>query len=331
MYPRTRTLLPHHRAFRMTGFFLYVKNIPSMAIFWSAMLMLTVLPACDDTRDAVQWSVDLPEVTEHEPATVRMEGNVPYLAGWINDTYASFLMDTGSSLTFINGDRYGHSGLEVVHPDSLTVLNATWHAPLVIYDDMGTDTGVPDGIVGMDRLLSTPWQMDYSRKTVLFMDSGTFTPPEDEAIDMELAGGGYFSVEGVLYHIVPNRLLVHTLIEGVPATCVLDTGASYVALRKSFLDTLPDTQRQYLGTVTVYTARGFESVDLFGIEWVSLEDGRARVDSPTGFALPDDSFDSVDEEIGSTVDCFLGGSYLRHFTLTFDGPGGLWYLTDSGN
>ncbi len=247
----------------------------------------------------------------------------------VNGVHGTAIVDTGSPVVALDPSVFVGAGLPDGQGtvDDLTVGSLTFTRPSVLGANLISSpdpTITVGGSLGCGVLCDFAVSLDYRAATVTL---GTSTPPSDIAdpgssIPFTLGGGGTATITGVPGNVVfpPSRIEVDATIEGVAHAFMVDTGSSFVTLRKTvFAGLIADgrTEIRGIGTATV----GQESSSAV-TRLRSFSVGDEEIDGLVAASDPsiDDSLDSVGAEVGYEVDGLVGGSFLRQFYVTIDYP-----------
>ena len=166
--------------------------------------------------------------------------------------------------------------------------------------------------------------MSFNYRDKLVVVGGA-SPPADllapTTIPFSLEGGGVGLLPkdlGVL-EFPASRIIVPAVIEGTPRTMLLDTGASWVALRTSiFQEIVSDGRGQVSDDATLATGRTTTKVTRLRTVSAGGQEVLGAV------AAAGDRVDALlltlSTEVGHPVDGLLGAPYLREFYVTVDYP-----------
>jgi hypothetical protein len=237
------------------------------------------------------------------------------------------LLDTGAPLSIINPSAFGGgvpSGAGEVA--ALTLGSVTlWRVPVVGISEtlrLAPSGRLDGGIVGFTAYGQFATSFDYRDRTVVF---GRGARPDgllaSTTVPFHLDGGGRaLLTDGSIVDFPPSRVLVSAVVEGRTLTMLIDTGASWVALRSSvFSDivaedgrvTLMDQARLATGKIQTNVTR------LRNVTIDALDVAGPPAASGAGI---DELLDSLKTETGRTVDGAMGAPFLREFFVTLDYP-----------
>ena len=178
------------------------------------------------------------------------------------------------------------------------------------------------GILGYMVFGQFAMSFNYRDKLVVV---GGASPPADllapTTIPFSLEGGGVGLLPkdlGVL-EFPASRIIVPAVIEGTPRTMLLDTGASWVALRTSiFREIVSDGRGQVSDDATLATGRTTTKVTRLRTVSVGGEEVLGAVAAAGDWV--DALLLTLSTEVGHPVDGLLGAPYLREFYVTVDYP-----------
>ncbi len=295
------------------------RRATAVTLAWALPLVLalaTGLGGCEDPAPeyaGVPGTVVRFTLDDWVPAVQATRGGEPQV----------LLVDTGSPLTFVTPPPAGREAAP------LEVLGLTFPAAAVVALELFRPTetcqALPaNGLLGGNLLGLFRLGLDYrAREAVVSEAAGAEPPVSSETADpvtlaVEIEGGG--TVPTVVGPVTagPTRVLLPVTVEGVPATAVLDTGASLTVLGRDLLGQLPPA-RPRLCCDLVATAYGREKTELTRLRELRLgaavlQNVPAMITSESTFLRP------LSEEVGSKVGLLIGGSALRHFAVTVDYP-----------
>ena len=238
------------------------------------------------------------------------------------------IVDTGAPITLLHVEAFnGAVPLGNGRVATLTLGPITlWKVPTVGDHGDATSlapTGQPDGgIVGYTAFGQFPMSFNYRDNQVVIGQAppadGVFAPV---TLPFSLEGGGAGPLEegGEIIEFPASRVIVPGTVEGTPLMFLLDTGASWVALRSSAYQALVADGRGQVsaeanlaqGTATTNVAR-LRSVEVAGAEVTSAV-------AASGVRV-DELLRDLSAEVGHPIDGLLGAPFLREFYVTVDYP-----------
>ena len=291
-------------------------------LFLLPLALILVNPGCSDPPAKPVTTGDFGQRT---PAY--FDSLTPIIdVGVDGQTGFQFIVDTGSPVTWLNSASFGHAqDYSASGTADLQAFNLSFSAiPTVTYGAFPADGcgDFPiDGFVGGDLLQFYALTVDYLGSALFLWDSLDGSPDigQDVApattVKFHLRGGGHATVLGVSVDLPRTRILVDGMLEGVPSTFLVDTGASQVLIPQRVFDTLADQDRPRIADIPVQTAYGDDTASIIRLRSLSLGDV-AQTDVPA-FVTPDPTFtDSISAETGTTVVALVGGSFLRSYQTT---------------
>jgi hypothetical protein len=147
-------------------------------------------------------------------------------------------------------------------------------------------------------------------------------------IPFNLEGGLTGTIPGVpgIVTFPPSRVPVTATVEGQTYSLLVDSGSSFVVLRQAAFTALVADGRAQLSGVGTATQSAQSSSSVTRLR--SVDVAGAEVDGLVGAqdTNVDATLDEVAAETGHPVDGLLGGSFLVHFYVTVDYPGGTLQL-----
>jgi hypothetical protein len=300
----------------------------SRAWILGASVLFGVAVSCGGSNDPVPL-VWLGKAGEHLPASMAssvfwVQANVDGVPG------PQVIIDTGAPFALLQFEAFQGAvplGKGRVATMSLgdTVL---WKVPTVgVHNKTGSDSIAPNGgpfggILGYSVFGQFPMSFDYRAQQVVV---GGGAPPSGVlpavSVPFVLEGGGAGQLPdnlGVLT-FPPSRIILQATIEGTPRTFLLDTGASWVALRTALFQSLAADGR---GQVTddASLASGNAKTNVMRLRSVAVQGLEVKDAVAAAGARVDDLIDNLVIEIGHPVDGLLGAPFLREFYVTIDYP-----------
>jgi len=231
----------------------------------------------------------------------------------------TFVLDTGSPVHLAD---VGHYSVPIgVHRLEMIGLGLVFRNLPFVFEDF-FDAWVPiSGLLGANLLKYFDWELNYPDRTVTLWPKGfPERDPADSRVSFTLTGGGRFRLSnGETLDVGATRHLVYVELEGRRVLGLLDTGASYMVLKQSLLDSLGTGGRPNHGTTQVVTAYGVIDAPLTELADVAFTDvpEATRVADVYAVVVPDDFLASLRVETGRQVDVLIGGSFLSQFRLRF--------------
>jgi hypothetical protein len=299
-----------------------------------------------------------------EPSTAVISNNLIFVNASMNamdQTPGTFgmLVDTGSPVVLIDPTLFNTppptTDAQILAKVDLGLLDASGN-PVVIIEQapvLQVSNAMMDGlgfggILGGSVMHQFSVQLDYSAP---MMDGfclgctagGRADVLADNVIPFKLKGGGNSAVtlgtdsqgnpiNSPAINIPPTRIPVTVAIDGTAHTCIVDTGATEVSLRSTVYDALiADGRAQLSGGIAIMTIAGASGAAVTRAKTIAVGTATAA-DVPVMTIMssdpsrPDPLLSNISQEIGTQIDCLLGGSFLRDFLVTIDYPGGQLHL-----
>ncbi len=294
-----------------------------------------------------------------EPSTALIAGNLIFVNASMNtmaEDPGSFgmLIDSGSPVVLIDPSLFGGTppttAAKIPTTVDLGLLGANG-LPVVVIDNarvLQVSNAMMDalgfgGILGGDVMSQFSVQLDYSAPMMEGFCLGC-TASTDRT-DVQLPGGGVsFSLKGgghsavtlgtdaqgnainsPAVNIPPTRIPVTVTIDGTNHSCIVDTGATEVSLRSTvYAQLISDGRAQLVSGIAIMTIAGASNASLTRAKTITVG-GETVMDAPvmTIMSTPADQLlDGISRELGTQIDCLLGGSFLRNFLVTIDYPNG---------
>jgi Aspartyl protease len=236
------------------------------------------------------------------------------------------IVDTGAPITLFHvGAFHGAVELGVGRVTTLTLGATTlWKVPTVGDDggDSLTPTGKIDGgIIGFTAYGQFEMSFDYRASQIVI---GAAAPPDGLAAPVQVAfsleGGGRGSVPGGEVIVFPaSRVVLPATIEGRNVSLLLDTGASWVALRTDIYQSIVEDGRGQV-TLEAMLAQGTTKTNVARLRSVVVAGAEVKRASSAAAPVLDALIDSLAKEVGQPVDGLLGAPYLREFYVVVDYP-----------
>ncbi|PKN47503.1 MAG: hypothetical protein CVU59_02615 [Deltaproteobacteria bacterium HGW-Deltaproteobacteria-17] len=260
--------------------------------------------------------------TGGEPVSIRLSSLTPevMLDLDIEPGPQTFVLDTGSPVHL--ADVTGHYSVDVgVHRLQMTGLGLVFLNLPFVFEDFFESWVPVSGLLGANLLTYFDWELNYPDLTVTLFPAGfPERDPADARINFTLTGGGRYRLSnGETLDVGATRHLVYVDLEGTRILALVDSGASYMVIKQSVLDTLGAAGRPDHGTTEVVTAYGVISAPLTELETVAFSDApeATQVSGVYTVVVSDDFLASLRVETGRQVDALIGGAYLSQFRLRF--------------
>ncbi len=241
------------------------------------------------------------------------------------------IVDTGAPFALLNVRAFrGSVSAGKGRVATMTLGNTVlWKVPTVGVE--GDRTHPPEiapngdlfgGILGYTVFGQFPMSFDYRDHQVVV---GGAAPPADVlpafSIPFALEGGGAGTLPenaGVLT-FPASRIILQATIEGTPRTFLLDTGASWVALRTVLFQSLAADGR---GQVTddASLATGNATTNVMRLRSVAVQGIEVKDAVAAAGTKVDELIDNLVAEVGHPVDGLLGAPFLREFYVTINYP-----------
>jgi len=265
------------------------------------------------------------------PSPALIGDNLVFAQVAVNNVPGVMVVDTGAPIALVDPTQFPGAGLP-----AMAVTNASYRFGTFTVDAVPTysDTADPlpaGGLVGGNLLRQFSAQFDYRDQTLRIGDgtspSGVETP--GGAVNFTLQGGGRGRISmkdpNSIVTFPATRIPVTVDVEGTTHPCILDTGATAVVLRTTAFGALTADGRPTLDTTNITTVYGMMTGHFSRAKTVTVA-GEAVTSNPPVLNVGDDLLDSLTSETGHTVDCLLGGTFLREFLVTVDYPKGVLHL-----
>lgn len=237
------------------------------------------------------------------------------------------IVDTGAPINIIapgtlpDPPRSGDVSVKLRNVDVLSLSFP--RLPILAADFLSGSIGngiTLGGVLGCSVLCDFAVTFDYRAGTVTLDGTedveGLETPTE---ISFFLKGGGAASLGagGAIVSLPRSRILVDAIVEGVPATLVLDSGASVTMLRSALANEISPNRVTIDGPIV--SMLGSSTIELMRVADIALDETVAE-GIVVGKGGLDSLLDQLGDEIGQTVDGILGASFLQEFHTTVDYP-----------
>jgi hypothetical protein len=299
-----------------------------------------------------------------EPSTAVISNNLVFVNASMNtmdQTPGTFgmLIDTGSPVVLIAPTLFNTppptTDAQISTKVDLGLLDASGkpvvvveQAPVLQVSSAMMDALGFGGILGGSVMHQFSVQLDYSAPMMEGFCLGCTAGGRsdvlpDNVVSFTLKGGGDSAVtlgtdsqghpiNSPAVRIPPTRIPVTVLIDGIAHTCIVDSGATEVSLRSTVYDALiADGRAQLSGGIAIMTIAGASGAAVTRAKTIAV--GTASVANAPVMTImsgdpsaPDPLLSNISKEIGTTIDCLLGGSFLRNFLVTIDYPGGQLHL-----
>jgi hypothetical protein len=236
------------------------------------------------------------------------------------------LLDTGAPLSIMNPGAFG-GGVPSGAGELATLTLGTvtlWKVPVVGISDtlhLAPSGRLDGGIVGFTAYGQFATSFDYRDRTVVL---GRGTRPDGllaaTTLPFHLEGGGRaLLTDGSIVDFPPSRVLVSAVVDGRTLTMLIDTGASWVALRSSvFSDIVGDGRATLMDQARLAT--GKIQTNVTRLRHVAIDTLDVAGPPAASGAGIDELLDSMKSETGRTVDGAMGAPFLREFLVTLDYP-----------
>lgn len=255
--------------------------------------------------------------------------NVFWIQADVNgDPGPQVIVDTGAPIALLHVEAFnGAVPLGPGRVATLTIGGTTlWKVPTV-GDNGGsnslTPTGQPDGgLLGFTVFGQFEMSFNYRDKQLVVgaapVAEGVFTVV---TVPFSLEGGGSGPVlaGGESIRFPASRVIVPAVVEGVPVTLLLDTGASWIGLHSRVYQSIIADGRQQL-SMDAALAQGATITNIARLRTVSVAGEEVANPVAASAATVDDLLAHLSFEVGHTVDGLLGAPYLREFYVTIDYP-----------
>ncbi|HKQ70200.1 MAG TPA: aspartyl protease family protein [Polyangiaceae bacterium] len=238
------------------------------------------------------------------------------------------IVDTGAPYCLFDVDAFDGqvpkgSGRVATMQLGDTVL---WKVPTVGVH--GEDRAAPNGkrqggILGFTAFGQFPISFNYRDSTVAV---GGAPPPAGVgpriAIPFSIEGGGRGRLpdDAGIVPLDPSRIIVTATVEGVPGTYLLDTGASWVALRTAFLQSLAADGRKQVADIANLAEGETAMTTVTRLRTISVEGIEVTNAIAAAGLRVDELLTSLAIEVGHPIDGLLGAPFLREFFVTVDYP-----------
>jgi aspartyl protease/PDZ domain-containing protein len=238
------------------------------------------------------------------------------------------IVDTGAPITLLHVESFnGAVSLGSGRVVTLTLGPITlWKVP--VFGDHGDPTSLTPsgqldgGIVGYTAFGQFPMSFNYRDNQLVIGQA----PPADGVLapltlpfSLEGGGAGPLVEGGEIIEFPASRVIVPGTVEGTPLTFLLDTGASWVALRSSTYRALVSDGRRQL-TVEASLAQGSATTDVARLRSVEVGGGEVTAAVAASGPKVDELLFDLSSEVGHPIDGLLGAPFLREFYLTVDYP-----------
>ena len=297
------------------------------------------------------------------PSTALVAGNLIFVNASMNmmdEDPGSFgmLIDSGSPVVLIDPSLFGTTppttAAKIPTTVNLGLLDASGQ-PVVVIDNapvLQVSNAMMDalgfgGILGGDVMSKFSVQLDYAAPMMEGFCLGC-TASTDRAdlqlpggvVSFTLKGGGHSpvtlgtdsqgnAINSPVVNIPPTRIPVTVTMDGTDHPCIVDTGATEVSLRSTVFDQLTsDGRAKLVSGIAIMTIAGASNASLTRAKTMTVGDSTVdNVPVMTIMSTPSDQLlNGISNELGTQIDCLLGGSFLRNFLVTIDYPNGQLHL-----
>jgi predicted aspartyl protease len=240
------------------------------------------------------------------------------------------IVDTGAPFALLDVEPFkGAVALGAGRVATLTLGDTVlWKVPTVgkhAEDPSGslTPTGkLFGGILGFAVFGQFPVSFNYKNQQVTF---GPSAPPAMVlpvvGVPFALEGGGVGELpdnSGVM-QFPASRIILQATVEGTPRTFLLDTGASWVALRTALFQSIAtDGRGQVVDDASL--ASGNAKTNIMRLRSVAVQGQEVKDAVAASGSQVDQLIDNLVIEVGHPVDGLLGAPFLREFFVTIDYP-----------
>jgi predicted aspartyl protease len=263
------------------------------------------------------------------PVPFAFESLTPEIEVILPSGQDSFVLDTGSPINLGDVGHFDESA--GIYSQDISTLGLLFPSCQIVYEDWLDNSAPIAGLIGGNILKYFNWEIDYPSRTVtLFTGDFSENTDLDSQVSFQLSGGGLFKASnGDTMTIGATRHLVWVNIEGQRLLGLLDTGASYMVVSDSLINSLGWENRPDHGSITVVTVNGPVAVPLTELFNIAFDDAitQTKVENIYASVMPDVFFDEIYRETGKVVELLIGGSFMRHFKMKFATSERIIYLT----
>jgi len=297
-----------------------------------AAVLISAAVSCGGSSDPVPL-VWVGKAGEHLPASTA--ASVFWVQADVNGVPGpQVIIDTGAPFALLNVEAFrpGLVAYGKSHVATMTLGDTVlWKVPTVGVHGDGSPApngGAFGGILGFSVFGQFPMSFNYRDQQVVV--AGAAAPTEVlpvVAVPFALEGGGVGALpeESGVLKFAPSRVILQATIEGTARTFLLDTGASWVALRTALFQSLAADGRGQL-TDDASLATGNAKTNVMRLRSVSVQGLEVKDAVAASGAKVDDLIDNLVTEVGHPVDGLLGAPFLRQFYVTVDYPRRTLYL-----
>lgn len=300
--------------------------------------LLALLWGCggDDARPNTYDDTRAPEIEGHHARRVVGPLGDPIAANPLAGVFSipmrvngqsgpPMIIDTGSPMTFVTPGAYGGMGTaETTGTATLSTGSFSLEDVPVVWSQpfgFGADA---TGVLGVNVIcqFTATWDWQRSRFFLGAVPTDVETEGDEVRLPFRLVGGGTarFSVNGPLVPIPATRIVVDVTIEGRPLRMLLDTGASFTAVREAFVNDLVTDGRRSLiiqsvvqGGVASSRVARVRGIDALGVR----REGAVIV----GYSAS--NLFALGAEAGGSVDGLLGVDFMNAWLTVIDYPAGV--------
>jgi len=237
------------------------------------------------------------------------------------------ILDTGAPVALLNPPAFAGTVPEGSGRVATLTLGSTtfWKVPTVGISapvERAPNGKAYGGIVGFSVFGQFSTAFDYRGDQVVIGDAPlpAAVDPAGAGAAILLEGGGQALLpDGTGVPLAASRVIVPVAVEGATRSLLLDTGASWVALRRTLFDQIVADGRALLDAdVTTVSGEGkaqvarLRSVVALGQEVAGAVSGSS--------SSVDGLLDTLSAEVGHRVDGMLGATFLREFYVRVDYP-----------
>jgi len=246
---------------------------------------------------------------------------VPYVSLAVPGGEAhTVILDTGAPLVMLDPRVFTLAPA----PDALSVFNGTLShvtvVPLTACASAPCAFDSLNGLLGGAGLLPLRVTLDPKHSVVRINArdavADTLSP---HTVSFTPMGAGRYQFPDAVHDVPATRIVLVGAVESLPpGRYLLDTGASFVALRTEVFDTLVHDGRA-VQTRTLQTVQGSVTTRVARASSFTLEGTAPTPDVLVTSDVPID-FDALARETNGPIEGLLGGSFLRNYAVTIDYP-----------
>ncbi len=242
---------------------------------------------------------------------------------------AQVIVDTGSPIAFLHTDAFQGAVPNGSGRVAAMMLGGTilWKVPTVGIKGDGSlaPNGEPfGGLIGHTVFGQFETSFNYRDRQVVF-GSGPLPDGVEAPLSLpfsaEGGGVGLLADTNEVIDFPASRVIVGATVEGRPLTFLLDTGASWVALRTPLFEEITSDGR---GTLIddASLASGDTTTRVTRLRSVELQGATVTTAVAAAGAGVDALVNAVSNEVGHSVDGLLGAPFLQEFFVRVGYPSG---------